>query len=157
MRTTGFFTTGTKTAKRSRIIMEFELKTIKNKTVQPDTVRYQVRCVWQEKRLYILCPFTPIKRKLWHKRRRILIPVGDFCSKRGNIFLAAGTKLLPQCASLACYVAQLLLHWKQYWCFLTLSIFLIQRPARPSLNFFHKYVGYILTLVKVGKGTAIAV
>jgi len=29
-------------ANRSRIIREFELKKIKNKTVQPDTVKYQV-------------------------------------------------------------------------------------------------------------------
>ena len=34
-----------KTANRSRTIREFELKEIKNKTVQPDAVRYQV---WRE-------------------------------------------------------------------------------------------------------------
>jgi hypothetical protein len=35
--------------------------------------------------------------------------------------------------------------------------FLTQRPALPLLNFFHKYVGYILTLVREGKDTVIAV
>jgi hypothetical protein len=55
-----------KPAKRSiTIIREFELKEIKNKTVQPDTVRYQVwRKYGRRKRLDVLRQFTPIKRKL---------------------------------------------------------------------------------------------
>jgi hypothetical protein len=43
--------------------------------------------------------------------------------------------MLPHFASLACYMAQFLLHWKPYWCYLTLSVFLIERPTLPSLNF----------------------
>jgi len=50
---------------RSRLIREFELKKLKNKTVQPDTVKISgLERVWQKKILYILRPFTPINQKL---------------------------------------------------------------------------------------------
>jgi hypothetical protein len=53
------------------IIMGFELKEIKNKAFQPDTVRYQV---WREygrrNRLDILRQFTHIKQKLTEEEEK---------------------------------------------------------------------------------------